>query len=322
MLNQWSSYIFYGVLSFALVVTLMPGYIFWLKHKQFGQEIRDEGPKWHQTKSGTPTMGGLIFIVSVFVLSLGFFLLTMTLSKEFLPTFIALLGFGAIGFMDDSIKVFKRQNEGFTSKQKFIAQLIISFVVTSVIYWIQPNWQFNFIFVQIAHPIILFPISIFWLVGFSNAVNLTDGIDGLSGTTTTLSFLAYFILSIWKGQDQITLIASLIIGGIIGFLIFNIKPAKIFMGDTGSLALGGVLAAMSLQLGEPFSLLLIGIIYVIETASVILQVWSFKTRGKRIFKMSPIHHHFEMSGYSEPRIVWMFASVTLVASALALILLY
>lgn len=312
------TWLFIGGLNLILVATIMPFYIQFLKQHQFGQEIREEGPSWHQKKSGTPTMGGLIFIVTSLFFLLVMWAMSFSMTSEWVPLLITLLGFGAIGFVDDAIKVFRHHNEGFTSKQKFFCQVGLAILVWASLYFSVNDWQLHLAFFKLSSPLLTLLFTVFWLVGFSNAVNLTDGLDGLAGTTTAISFLAYFYLAYQEGFSSIEAFSALLIGGLLGFLIYNKKPARIFMGDTGSLALGGLLAVMSLMLGRPLLLLSLGIIYVIETASVILQVISFKTTGKRIFKMSPIHHHFEMCGWKETSIVAVFALITAVFSLLAI----
>lgn len=311
---------FVGALNLVLVASILPFYIRFLKGHQFGQEIREEGPAWHQKKSGTPTMGGLVFILSTLFFLLVLWGMALPITSDWMPLWLALIGFGAIGFVDDAIKVFRHHNEGFTSKQKFFCQVGLAVLVWGSLYFNEGDWQLHLGPLALTSPLLTLAFTVFWCVGFSNAVNLTDGLDGLAGTTTTCSLVAYFILAYREGFNSIQGFSSLMIGGIIGFLLYNKKPAKIFMGDTGSLAIGGLLATMSLMLGHPLSLLLIGAIYVIETASVILQVISFKTTGKRIFKMSPIHHHFELSGWTENGIVVLFAAVTAAFSFLALLL--
>lgn len=303
------------LLSFVLTVVCLPLFINFMKKKQFGQMTREEGPSWHQFKSGTPTMGGTIFLVMIVIT----IIMMMVFNNKFDSTTIILLFtlifFGIIGFMDDFLKIFKKQNEGFKSKQKFISQIIGSVVILVLFVLFNLEIRIPIPFIgEIANPIFVGLFVMIWVVGFSNAYNLTDGLDGLAGGLGVISFSSYAWLAIEQDQTGIAVFCIAVVAGLLGFILFNIKPAKIFMGDVGSLALGAVLAVISILLGNPWSLLLIGLVYWLETASVILQVTSFKLTGKRIFKMSPLHHHFEMSGWSEWRVVLSFWLVGLVAS--------
>lgn len=230
--------------------------------------------------------------------------------------------YGILGFLDDFIKVFKKRNLGLTSKQKLIGQ-IIGGIVFFAVYRIEGLDTLLYLpfFGEVNIGWLYAVFVIVWLVGFSNAVNLTDGLDGLVAGTASIAYGAYAVLAFKQGQTDILIFCLAVIGGLVGFFFFNKKPAKIFMGDVGSLALGGGLAAVSILLHQEWSLLLIGLIFVIETASVMIQVTSFKLTGKRVFKMSPIHHHFEMSGWSEWRVVLTFWAVGLVAAALALVII-
>ncbi|MBU5362393.1 phospho-N-acetylmuramoyl-pentapeptide-transferase [Enterococcus raffinosus] len=306
--------------SFAITVAGMPFIIGYFRMKKQGQEIRDEGPKWHNSKAGTPTMGGLGFLAAAVITSIWYSLWTEKMTTSLLILVFVLLLYGIIGFLDDFIKLAKKQNEGLTSSQKFIAQVIVA-IVFYVIYRMEgyPN-TLNFFGIDLPLNIIYGLFVIFWLVGFSNAVNLTDGIDGLVSGLETISFATYGIIA-WKQQQYEVLIVCLaVMGGLVGFFPYNKKPAKIFMGDVGSLALGGLLAAVSIILHQEWTLLLIGLVYIFETASVIIQVTSFKMTGKRVFKMSPLHHHFEMSGWSEWKVDTVFWSIGLIASIIVLLI--
>lgn len=306
--------------SFAITVAGMPFIIGYFRMKKQGQEIRDEGPKWHNSKAGTPTMGGLGFLAAAVITSIWYSLWTDKMTTSLLILVFVLLLYGIIGFLDDFIKLAKKQNEGLTSRQKFIAQVVVA-IVFYVIYRMEgyPN-TLNFFGIELPLSIIYGLFVIFWLVGFSNAVNLTDGIDGLVSGLGTISFATYGIIA-WKQQQYEVLIVCLtVMGGLVGFFPYNKKPAKIFMGDVGSLALGGLLAAVSIILHQEWTLLLIGLIYIFETASVIIQVTSFKMTGKRVFKMSPLHHHFEMSGWSEWKVDTVFWAIGLIASIIVLLI--
>lgn len=306
--------------SFAITVVSMPFVIGYFRMKKQGQEIRDEGPKWHNSKAGTPTMGGLSFLAAAVITSLWYSVWTHQMSTSLLILVFVLLLYGIIGFLDDFIKLAKKQNEGLTSRQKFIAQVVVA-IIFYVVYHMEgyPS-TLNFFGMELPLSIFYGLFVIFWLVGFSNAVNLTDGIDGLVSGLGTISFATYAIIA-WKQQQYEVLIVCLaVMGGLVGFFPYNKKPAKIFMGDVGSLALGGLLAAVSIVLHQEWTLLLVGLVYIFETASVIIQVTSFKMTGKRVFKMSPLHHHFEMSGWSEWKVDTVFWLVGLIASIIVLLI--
>lgn len=319
---HWTEMLMPFVSSFALTIMVMPMFIGYFRMKQIGQVTRDEGPKWHEVKTGTPTMGGVVFIIATLITAVwvGIWQGALTLSLGLLLFILAL--YGVLGFLDDFIKVFKKRNLGLTSKQKLIGQIIGGIIFFIVL-------KYEGLATKIAFPFIgsidigwLYGIFvIFWLVGFSNAVNLTDGLDGLVAGTASIAYGTYAVIAWHQQQTDILIFCVTIVGGLVGFFFFNKKPAKIFMGDVGSLALGGGLAAVSILLHQEWSLLLIGLIFVIETASVMIQVTSFKLTGKRVFKMSPIHHHFEMSGWSEWRVVLTFWSVGLLAAIVALLVI-
>ncbi|WP_368259569.1 phospho-N-acetylmuramoyl-pentapeptide-transferase, partial [Enterococcus sp. 2201sp1_2201st1_C11_2201SCRN_220225] len=228
--------------------------------------------------------------------------------------------YGALGFADDFIKIFKKQNEGLTSRQKLIGQIVGGIIFYGV-YLLEGNSNtLNFFGVDLNLSYFYGAFVLFWLVGFSNATNLTDGIDGLMSGLGVISFATYGIIAFHQQQFDVLLICLSVIGGLLGFFPYNHKPAKIFMGDVGSLALGGLLAAISILLHQEWTLLLVGLIYVFETASVMLQVTSFKLTGKRLFKMSPIHHHFEMSGWGEWKIDITFWLVAIAAAVVTLLI--
>ena len=306
--------------SFAITVAGMPFIIGYFRMKKQGQEIRDEGPKWHNTKAGTPTMGGLGFLAAAVITSIWFSLWTQQMTTSLLILVFVLLLYGIIGFLDDFIKLAKKKNEGLTSKQKFIAQVVVA-IVFYLIYRMEgyPN-TLNFVGIDLPLNIVYGLFVIFWLVGFSNAVNLTDGIDGLVSGLGTISFATYGIIAWNQQQYEVLIVCLALMGGLVGFFPYNRKPAKIFMGDVGSLALGGLLAAVSIVLHQEWTLLLVGLVYIFETASVIIQVTSFKMTGKRVFKMSPLHHHFEMSGWSEWKVDTVFWAIGLIASIIVLLI--
>ncbi|MGH2317404.1 phospho-N-acetylmuramoyl-pentapeptide-transferase [Planococcus sp. SE5232] len=316
-------YIVMGLgIALLLTVGLMPIFIPLLKRMKFGQSIREEGPESHMKKTGTPTMGGLVFLISIIITVLLVAWVAGLLTAKVLILLLVLFGYGMIGFLDDFIKVVLKRNLGLTSLQKLIAQIVIaviSFVVLSGIdFETGLSIPFTAISIELSWLYVFF--IVFWLVGFSNAVNLTDGLDGLVAGTASIAFAAFGVLAIHQDEIGIAIFTFSVTGGLLGFLIFNKYPAKVFMGDTGSLALGGALAMVSILLKQELLLLLIGLVFVIETASVILQVGSFKLRQKRIFKMSPIHHHFELSGWSEWKVVIVFWTVGLISAAIAVFL--
>lgn len=295
-----------------------------LRRLKFGQIEREEGPQSHKVKAGTPTMGGFIFLVSVVILGTYFSFKDLRI----LPLVLVTLGFALIGFLDDFLKIKRKHNEGLTPKQKMVSILIVAGIFT----WYASTYTteagtlilpFLGMDSPITLPLVLsIPFNIFVLAAFTNAVNLTDGLDGLAGSVTTIVLLFYTVISRFNPDwDYIRLFSSVLAGGILGFLVYNLYPAKVFMGDTGSLALGGALAALSIVTGTPIFLGITGIIYVVETLSVMIQVYYFKKTRKRIFLMSPLHHHFEHKGWSEIKIVSVFTLVTIIGGLLALALL-
>jgi phospho-N-acetylmuramoyl-pentapeptide-transferase len=310
------------VLSFGLTVLFLPQFINYAHRKKQGQMIREEGPSWHQKKSGTPTMGGLIFNTVILIVSLVAAIIWQQLTAKLLVLIFILVLYGGLGFWDDSIKLWKKQNEGLKAWQKLLGQIVGAFVFMIVYYQEKLPLALHLFGHEISIGMFFILFAIFWLVGFSNAVNLTDGIDGLVGGQATIAFAVYAVIAAKQQQYDVLLFCLTIIGSLLGFLLFNHKPAKIFMGDMGSLALGGALAAVSMLVNHEISLLWIGLIFVIETASVILQVASFKLTGKRIFKMSPIHHHFELCGWSEWRIDLTFWFVGIITGVSALLTIF
>ena len=317
---EWTEMILPLASGFAIVTATMPLFIGYFQMKKYGQEIRGDGPKWHNVKAGTPTMGGFVFLISAMITAIwvGAWQNQLTASL-FILLFITLV-YGALGFLDDFIKIFRKRNMGLNSLQKLIGQ-ILGGLVFYFVFRSEGNADvLNFFGIDVSLSIFYGLFVIFWLVGFSNAVNLTDGIDGLVAGLGTISFSTYALIAWRQDQIDVLIVCLAIIGGLIGFFPYNRKPAKIFMGDVGSLALGGLLAAISILLHQEWTLLLVGLVYVCETASVMLQVASFKLTGKRIFKMSPIHHHFEMLGWTEWKIDIVFWIVGAICSAIYLIL--
>ncbi|WP_277585733.1 phospho-N-acetylmuramoyl-pentapeptide-transferase [Psychrobacillus antarcticus] len=308
--------------SFLLSVILAPIVIPYLRKMKFGQSIREEGPQSHHKKAGTPTMGGLIFLTSIIISTLALSFYFDKLTTQSIVLLVILVGFGVIGFLDDFIKVVLKRNLGLTSIQKLIGQILIAILAYILLKQGPFDTFLEIPFTQIDLPLGQFYIAflIFWLVGFSNAVNLTDGLDGLVAGTATVAFATFGVLALAYEQTDIAIFTFSVSGALLGFLLFNKNPAKVFMGDTGSLALGGALAMVSILVKQELLLLLVGIIFVVETLSVILQVISFKTTGKRIFKMSPIHHHFELSGWNERKIVTVFWAIGFIAAMIVVCL--
>ena len=304
-----------AITSFVIAVLAAPLLIPVLHKLKFGQEIREEGPKWHSSKSGTPTMGGVIFILAVLISGVGF----LKHSFEGVMLIYLSVAFGVIGFIDDYIKVAMKRNLGLTEVQKFLMQLAASVIFVGLLYHnglIDTAVKIPFTTYEFEMGIWYLPLATVAIIGCVNAVNLTDGIDGLASSVSIIVFLffAYVLKDAPSGVFSIISAAA-----VFGFLMFNKHPAKVFMGDTGSLFLGGALAGIAVCEGMVLHLVIAGGVYVIETVSVILQVASFKLTGKRIFKMSPIHHHFEMCGWSENKIVIIFTLAAIAFCALALI---
>ncbi|WP_163536716.1 phospho-N-acetylmuramoyl-pentapeptide-transferase [Gracilibacillus sp. YIM 98692] len=319
-----SEYTFLITIAIAFLITVLisPIFIPFLKRLKFGQSIREEGPKSHQKKSGTPTMGGLMIIVSIAISSLIVIVkVTGSIDYQLSLLLLVLLGFGLLGFLDDFIKVVLKRNLGLNSKQKLLGQIIIAIIF----YFVLKQNQFD---TTVAIPGTSVEWELGWfysifiiimLVGASNAVNLTDGLDGLLAGTAAIAFGAFAILA-WYGVPNLnlTLFSLAVVGGLLGFLVFNAHPAKVFMGDTGSLALGGAIAAVAILLKLEVLLVIIGGVFVIETLSVIIQVISFQSTGKRVFRMSPLHHHYELKGWSEWRVVTTFWLVGIIFAILGI----
>ncbi|MCL1935860.1 MAG: phospho-N-acetylmuramoyl-pentapeptide-transferase [Defluviitaleaceae bacterium] len=304
--------IFAALLSFIANIIICPLFIPVLKRIKFGQHVRDDGPKSHLQKSGTPTMGGIIIIISFLIGSV--FFLNNNL-KSVLVVF-ATISFGFIGFIDDYIKVVKKRSLGFRALPKFLLQLLAATIFLFLLSNLGDGYYNLFLVpfttnMYINTGILFIPISLFIILGTVNGVNITDGLDGLASGVTVLVVTFFVFAAYGLYNNDILPIIGAAAGSLLGFLLFNTYPAKIFMGDTGSLALGGFIAAIAVVLRMPLFLAIVGLIYVVETASVIIQVLYFKfTKGKRFFKMAPLHHHFELSGIPESKVVAIFYIVT------------
>ncbi len=326
-----------AVIAFAICAASGKIVIPFLHKLKFGQTILDIGPKWHEKKQGTPTMGGIMIafgFLSGIAVAITFALIFSTgLSKELkssayvtrLIAGVALsVGMGLIGFFDDYIKVVKKRNLGLTAKQKTFMQLLVSAAYLATLYlagatttWLPFVGEID---VCSGFGIIYWPIALMFIYGFTNAVNLTDGIDGLASSVTLVVSCGFMIAAGILTNYLHNTLAAALAGACMGFLIWNSHPAKVFMGDTGSMFLGGAVVALSFGIGKPILLIIAGFVYLGEALSVMLQVASFKLTGKRIFKMSPIHHHFEMSGWNENKIVNVFSLVTLLCCVVAVLL--
>ena len=308
------------IILISTVLTLIIGKILIpiLKSAKIGQNIRQEGPKSHYQKAGTPTMGGVMFLISALIMTLIFVPFSMKTFILLLATF----GFGLIGFIDDFRKLVLKRSLGLTARQKIILQVGLSFVIAMLCFIYQNEtitklW-IPFTDTKINISILGIPLMMFIMIGTSNAVNLTDGLDGLSSSVSIPVFISLIILTT-SIEDK--LFAAIMLGGLLGFLFYNSNPASVFMGDTGSMAIGGAVVALCINLGMVLFLVILGGIYVAEAGSVILQVTSYKLRNKkRIFLMTPIHHHFELKGYKEPKIVTGFTIVSVILSLITLII--
>lgn len=307
MMNNFLLIVISILLSIGLGLVILPI----LKRKKIGQNIREVGPKSHLKKAGTPTMGGIIFIIAALILSLIFLPLD---SLEVWIVILSTIGFGAIGFIDDFRKLILKQSEGLSPRGKIILQFGLALII-SILAYINDKDSIGSLLIPFTNTsirlgIIGIPVMIFIIVGTTNATNLTDGLDGLLATVSLPVFITLAIIG--KGTNN-EIFSYIMLGSLLGFLIFNSNPAAVFMGDTGSMAIGGAIVAMAINLRIPLYLIIFGGIYVLETLSVIIQVTSYRHRNKkRVFLMTPIHHHFELKGYKEQKIVVAFAVVSVI----------
>lgn len=307
------------IISFGVSAILCPILIPFLHRLKFGQQIRQEGPQSHLKKAGTPTMGGIVILAAI----AGTSLLYIGKYPKIIPILFATVGFGIIGFLDDYIKIVMKRSEGLTPKQKMFGQLVVTGIFTYYLVAVAKvgtevlipfsggkTWDLGVLFI---------PAVFFIMIATDNGVNFTDGLDGLCSSVTLLVATFFTVVAIGENSG-LSPITGAVVGSLMGFLLFNVYPAKVFMGDTGSLALGGFVAATAFMLRMPLYIAVIGFIYMIEVLSVVIQVAYFKaTKGKRIFRMAPIHHHFELGGWSETRVVAVFSIVTAVLCMLAYI---
>ncbi|MFP4698497.1 MAG: phospho-N-acetylmuramoyl-pentapeptide-transferase [Eubacteriales bacterium] len=306
------------LIAFGINVLVSPIIIPFLIKLKFGQYIRDDGPKTHLRKAGTPTMGGIIILLSILITSLFY----VSSHPDIIPILFMTLGFGLIGFLDDFIKIVMKRSLGLKAWQKIIGQILITAIFA---YYLlnYTNVQTSMI-IPFSNSLELvvgnwfLPILFFVVIGTVNSVNLTDGLDGLASSVTVLVAAFFSVVSIGmkSGIEPITCAA---VGSLLGFLLFNSHPARVFMGDTGSLALGGFVAATAYMLQMPLFLVIVGFVYVIETLSVVFQVFYYKRTKKRLFKMAPLHHHFELSGWNETKVVSVFSILTAILSLVGLL---
>jgi len=327
-----------AALSFTITAVLGKWFIPYLHKLNFGQTIRDEGPQWHRKKQGTPIMGGIMFIIGIVVAILvcvplyyvtsGSNLLqvgeTPLMKVKIFGGLLMAIGFGAVGFFDDYIKAVKKRNLGLNARQKLFLQFLVAAAYLASIY-LAGGASTSTTLIPFVGSINLgigyWIIALLGIVGMVNAVNLTDGIDGLNASVTFFVGVFFMMIAGLMGMFGLSIVAIALVGGCLGFLVWNFNPAKVFMGDTGSLFLGGMVCALGFGLNLPILILLVGIVYVVEIMSDVLQVLYFKaTHGKRLFKMAPIHHHFEMCGWGEVKICFVFSLITVVTGVASVLL--
>lgn len=326
-----------AILSFTITAFLGKLLIPVLHRLKFGQTIKEIGPTWHEKKKGTPTMGGIMFVVGILIAIVFFvpyyFHMTETGKSSILSIESPLyrtrlwaglgmgIAYGIIGFIDDYIKVVKKRNLGLTSLQKIILQVVVGASYLLIIGLAGQGGVTEIPFIgTVDLGFWYYPICLILIVGFVNAVNLTDGIDGLATSVTFFAAMTFMLISSLRLMFGMSIFSAAVAGGCLGFLLWNFYPARVFMGDTGSLFLGGLFCAMAFGINMPILIIVVGIIYLCEAASVMMQVSYFKmTHGKRIFKMSPIHHHFEMLGWNEVKIVTVFSIVTIIFGGIAVL---
>ena len=318
-----------SLLVISFIIAIILGFIIIpiLKKLKVGQIERDDGPKSHLKKQGTPTMGGIIMIITMIIVITGTYIYFMAkgqndIANNILPLLLVSIGFGLIGFIDDFKKLVLKNTKGLKPSYKMLGLLIIS--VAYVVYLVYglnigTDTYIPIIKQYISLPVYIYiPFAIIVILATTNAINLTDGIDGLSSSVSAIIVTCLTVIGILFGSTELGVFGSIVIGAILGFLMFNIHPAKVFMGDTGSLLLGGVISAMALYIKMPLLLIIIALVPVLETLSVIIQVAYFKKTGNRVFKMAPLHHHYELSGWKESKVVIVFSAITLVLCIIGL----
>ncbi len=312
------------VLFITFIITVLISFIVIpiLRKRKVGQIERDDGPQSHLKKQGTPTMGGIIIILSMIIVCVGLYYYYMKIrvepnvAKNILPLLFVSVGFGIIGFVDDFKKLILKNTKGLSPKAKMAGLLIVSVAYTvylTTVLKIGTDMYIPFFKTSITLPIwIYIPFTIFVMLATTNAINLTDGIDGLSSSVTTIILTCLTVIAIIFNVKEVTVFGSALTGACLGFLLFNLYPSKVMMGDTGSLLLGGAVAAIAIYLKMPLILIIIALVPILETLSVMIQVAHFKRTGNRIFKMAPLHHHFELSGWKENKVVSVFSIITLI----------
>lgn len=311
------------IASYVVVLIAMPKVIPFLHKMKFGQIQREEGMESHKVKGGTPTMGGVVFIITTVIVACVINYKQIT-NPSFLLLIFVTVGFGLIGLLDDALIVVKKKNDGLSAKAKYALQSIVAIAFYVLAYNFVPNFdtviQVPFVHINIDLGY-LYPVLVYFMfTATSNGVNLSDGLDGLATGLTMMAISPFVIYAIMMKEFTLASYAMCMIGALLGFMMFNYNPAKIFMGDVGSLSLGGLLSALAILTNQEILLVIIGGVFVMETLSVIIQVVSFKTRGKRVFKMAPIHHHFEMLGWNEPQVVISFWFMGFICALIGIVL--
>ncbi|NLY37300.1 MAG: phospho-N-acetylmuramoyl-pentapeptide-transferase [Tissierellia bacterium] len=304
-------FILSGAINLLLIYFLIP----LLNRLKLGQHVYELAPESHQKKQGVPTMGGISFVITTSLLAFVF----IGLKEKHLLVVFSMILFGLIGFLDDSMKLFKAENKGLSAKEKLILQILASLFMAFLLGDKGTRVLLPFTGIYINLGILYYPFVAVFMTLLVNSTNLTDGVDGLLATVSFVTCLFFLVVTKDLFMPELFRLTLIFLGSLLGYIYYNRYPAKIFMGDTGSMAIGGFIGTMMLLTSTPLFIFFVGFIYVIESLSVILQVWSFQTKGVRIFKMSPIHHHYELSGYSENKIVLSFAAVTFVGLLLGLL---
>lgn len=310
-----------AIIGFLIVVILGPIFIPMLAKFKFGQTVRDDGPQTHLQKNGTPTMGGVIMIIAILITGLT----RAKIDNDLLVGLICITGFGLVGFLDDFIKIKMKRSLGLKAYQKIILQFALALFVSYYQYTASPSatqLMVPFTDIVINLGVLYVPIMMFVIIGTVNAVNLTDGLDGLASGVTLIVSMFFMMLAVSVGNSDVGILAAATAGACLGFLGFNSYPAKVFMGDTGSMALGGAVVAFAVLTNSVLLIPIVGGIYFAETLSVIIQVTSFKLTGKRVFKMAPLHHHFEQCGWPETRVVFVFWITTVILSLIGIIAVF
>ena len=317
--HQLFEYFLSFLLAFSIAFVISPRVLNMLRKLHFGQEIREEGPQSHLSKAGTPTMGGVIFIIAITASTLILNFRAFSRSYLFL---LYLLLFAIVGFMDDYVKVINKRNLGLTGKQKLLVQILFALILTFLTLKNSSgdtNLIVPFTSYRIKLGMYYIPFTVLTIVATTNSVNLTDGLDGLASSVTSIAMLSLGIIAMNRSFISEAMFACAVTGGCLGFLRINSYPAKSFMGDTGSMALGGAVCAVAISMNMHLIIIMVGLIYLIESLSVIIQVTAYKRFKKRVFKMSPFHHHLELSGYKETKVVGIFCIVTAIMSVISIL---